>query len=509
MKFHYVLLTAGLLAALAHPASAQNRLIARGWTKSSGGLNLANFVPTNPGFEAARSTWRGANYRFYFFEIGTMRTRASYPEMRDLRYNDVRINHTYLGAYVPLGVLSAGHRRLGMRGALVYPFVAGGIAKTRFLGHYGGAGNTQSPDHSVFSYYLAPGLSLQLPYCTIEARLQATHYGTSEDKTFGVYAAPVQGWQVQPTLSLQFDLLSDVFQPHLASVGHVSGYAPRSTWSSSSSYVTRTTTYQSTSVSLSAVDVGPFTALVPRYTWATGQPWRGNTQLGGLGYSVRAGTLAADVWGDAGQRGVASSFGTLATDADPVPKERKVDETDDQFAGTRLGTRIMARAGVDVYSTILTLIQLMPFAGDPGIKDANGRVVMAATEARIDPDSRIDVSGKTGFFRVILGLGAGGAYAGPMTFLHPEQEANLDRKFGPGNPNKLVLNRYTDPRQGKFAVALQAYASVEAGCATFSIERTSYTFDELGKETTLSVAWLLPMRRLRAARHELDKPVTD
>ena len=29
------------------------------------------------------------------------------------------------------------------------------------------------------------------------------------------------------------------------------------------------------------------------------------------------------------------------------------------------------------------------------------------------------------------------------------------------------------------------------------------------RETTLSVAWLLPMRRLRSVRHELSKPVTD
>ena len=120
------------------------------------------------------------------------------------------------------------------------------MAKTRFLGHYGGAGNTQPPDNSVFSYYVAPGLSLQLPYCTIEARLQGTHYGTS-----AAYPnAPVQGWQWQPTLNLQFDLLADIFQPRLVDVAHVSGYAPRSTWSSSGSVATRTTTYQSTTVDL-------------------------------------------------------------------------------------------------------------------------------------------------------------------------------------------------------------------------------------------------------------------
>ena len=502
----FMALAATAALACARPAAAQERLNTRGWAKTSGGLNLASFVPTNPAFGAARSYWRGVNYRFYFVEMGTLRARANYPEMRDLTYDDVRINHTYLGAYLPIGLLSTGHRRQGMSGLLLYPYLAAGVAKTRFLGHYGGFGNTQPPDNSVFSYYVAPGLSLQLPYCTLEARLQATHYGTAEKYP----DAPLQGWQVQPTFSLQFDLLSDVFQPKRVNSGEVSGYAAKSTYSSTSTSITRSTSYNYSSVSLSSVDVGPFSALVPRYTWSSGNNnWRGATQLGGLGWSLRAGTLAFDTWADVGQRGVASSFQTLATETDPVPKERKVDETDDQFAGTRLGGRVMARAGVDVYSTILTLIQLMPFAGDPGLKDANGRVVMAATESQLDPDSRIDVAGKTGFFRVILGVGAGGAYAGPMTFLHPEQEANLDRKFGPGNPNHLVLNRYTDPRLGHASVALQAYASLEAGCATFSVERTSYTFDELAKETTLSVSWLLPMRRLRAARHELDKPVTD
>ncbi|MDQ2772655.1 MAG: hypothetical protein M3Y54_19390 [Bacteroidota bacterium] len=502
-----LLLLAGLLAATARPALAQKRLVARGWTKASGGLNLASFTPTNPAFQAARSNWRGINYRYYFLEIGTLRARAAYPELAGLSYEDVRINHTYLGGYLPLGILSAGHRRLGIRGALVYPFLAGGVAKTRFLGHYGGLGNTQPPNNSVFSYYVAPGLSLQLPYCTIEARLQGTHYGTSADYP----NAPVQGWQWQPTLNLQFDLLSDIFQPHLVDVAHVSGYAPRSTWSSSGSVATRTTTYQNTTVDLSTSDVGPFTALVPRYTWSGTQTWRGRTELGGLGWSARAGAGAIDVWADVGQRGVASSFETLATDADPVPKQRKVNETDDQFAGTRLGGRLMARAGIDVYPLLKTLLVLSSFA-DPGgsaIKDASGNTIVEATKPDIDPNSHIDLGGSTGFFRVILGLGAGGAYAGPMTFLHPEQAANIDRKFGTGNPNHLLLNRYTDPRQGRAAVALQAYASVEAGCATFSIERTSYTFDELGKETTLSVGWLLPMRRLRSARHELNKPVTE
>ena len=70
-------------------------------------------------------------------------------------------------------------------------------------------------------------------------------------------------------------------------------------------------------------------------------------------------------------------------------------------------------------------------------------------------------------------------------------------------------NRYTDPRQGQFGVALQAHAAVEAGCATFSVERPSYVCDELARETTVSVGWLLPTRRLRSARHELRKPVTD
>ena len=102
-----------------------------------------------------------------------------------------------------------------------------------------------------------------------------------------------------------------------------------------------------------------------------------------------------------------------------------------------------------------------------------GHTIVEATQPDIDPNSSINLGGNTGFFRVIVGLGAGGAYAGPITFLHPEQAANLDRKFAPGNPNHLLLNRYTDPRQGRTAVALQAYASVEAGCATFSIERTS------------------------------------
>ena len=502
-----LLLLAALLASAARPAQAQERLTARGWAKASGGLNLATFTPTNPGFRAARSDWRGLNYRYYFVEIGTMRGRAAYPEMQGLTYQDVRVNHTYLGGYAPLGFLSAGHRRLGIQGALLYPFLAGGIAKTRFLGHYGGAGNTQPPDNSVFSYYVAPGLSLQLPYCTVEARLQGTHYGTSAKYP----NAPVQGWQWQPTLNLQFDLLADIFQPRLVTAAHVSGYAPRSTWSASGSTATRTTTYKSTSVDLVMSDVGPFTALVPRYTWSGNQTWRGRTQLGGLGWSARTGTLALDAWADVGQRGVASSFETLATEDDPVPKERKVNETDDQFAGTRLGGRVMARAGLDIYPVLKTMLLLSGFADPNGgaIKDASGHTIVEATQPDIDPNSRLNLGGNTGFFRVIVGLGAGGAYAGPVTFQHPEQAANLDRKFGPGNPSHFVLNRYTDPRLGKYAVALQAYASVEAGCATFSIERTSYTFDELGKETTLSVAWLLPMRRLRSARHELSKPVTD
>jgi len=496
-------LLVGLLAGPALPAAAQYRLKARGWAKTSGGLNLANFSP-KPGFETARSYWRGVNYRFHYLEIGTLRARATYPGMHDFAYTDVRVNHTYLGGYLPLGILSAGHRRLGIRGVMGYPFLAGGIAKTRFLGRYA-PGNIQPPNDWVFSYYVAPGYSLQLPYFTVEARLQGTHYGKSEKYP----VAPVQGWQWEPTLSLQFDLLSDLFQPHLGNVAHVSGYAPRSTWSSSGNTVTRTTTFEHLETSVPFVDVGPFTAVVPRYTWATGQTWRGPTQLAGLGWSLRSGLAAVDVWGDAGRRGVASSFEELATEENPRPKHLVINESDDQFAGTRLGGRVMARAGIDVYPALKAMILLAGFAPSPEVKDANGRTIMPEIKADIDPESSVDIAGSTGFFRLIVGGGAGGAYAGPMEFLHPEQEPNIDRKFGATNPNHLVLNRYTDPRQAKFGVALQAYAAVEAGCASFSVERTSYIFDELAKETTVSVSWLLPVRRIRSARHELKKPVTD
>ena len=444
--------------------------------------------------------WKGVNYRLSFFEFGTYRGHFNYASPGREGQN-VRLNQNYLGTYLPLGWLGVGKRRLGTHGLLLLPFVSGGVGHTTYRPSRVQSGPSK---YGVAHLYAAPGLSLQVPYFTIDLRAQSTYYFANKDYADAPYR---RGWSFTPVLSLQFDLLSDVFNPRMSSIASASGYAPKSQWSSSGNYAVRTTTYSRASVDVSVMDVGPFVALAPRYTWSRHALYRSGTMLPGLGVSARLHLLALDGWVDYGQRGVASSFETLATLDTPEPKERKVNEHDDQFAGYRRGGRIMARAGVDVYPAIKTAFLLFGAFGDAGgaaIQDRHGNTIVEGTQAQLDPGSRIDASGSTSFFRVILGLGGGGyANQGPLTYLHPEQEVNLDRKFGPGNPGKFAQNKFTDPRLAKAGAALQAYVSIEAGCASLSFERTSYTGDPLAKESTVAVAWLLPVKRLREAHRAL------
>lgn len=503
--FSHFATVAGVSLALlaARPATAQYRLNARGWAKTAGGLNLGQLAPNNANFKDNGKLATGLNYRFFYVEAGTLRGRVGYTNPAFDGAADVRVNRTYLGGYLPIGLLSAGKRRLGMRGGLIYPFLTAGVGRTRYLSTYSPV-LRQQVDFSSYDWYVAPGVSLQLPYFTVDVRAQGTRYYSHADFAD---APCLRGWVWQPTVSLQFDLLYDIFSPKMSDVGHMSGYAPRSSWSSSGSTATRTTTFSHQSVSLTTSDVGTFVALTPRYTWATNNAWRGDTRLAGLGVSWRSGAAAADVWADGGQRGIASSFENIATLEDPAPTTRKVNEADDQFAGWRYGGRVMARGGLDVFPLMKAMFLSMGFADPEGheIKNSSGGTVVSGTSAQMDSGSGFDLMSSTGFSRVILGVGLGGAYAGKLHMLHPDQEINLDRKFADGNPGGFVRNTFTDPRMGSFSLALQAYAAVEVGCATFSVERTSYGGDALAKETTVSVSWLLPMKRLGQAHRAIKE----
>ena len=495
MNKSYLLAAAALLLTAAPAAKAQKRADARGWAKCAAGLNLARFEPTNSRFKSSPEAWKGVNYRFYLLEFGTWRGRFNY-RAPSREYDNVRLNQNYVGLYAPLGWLSAGHRRLGIRGWALMPFVSGGIGHTTYRPNRVVSGEKK---FGTAQLYAAPGLSLQLPYVTVDARALGTYYFANKDFPDAPYQ---KGFTFTPTVSLQFDLLTDIFSPTMSNIASVSGYAPKSTWSSNGSTATRTTTYSHQSVDVSVMDVGPFVALTPRYTWSRYEPWRGQTMAPGLGLSLRTGMLAADVFADYGQRGVASRFETLATTEAPEPKDKTVDRHDDQFAGTRTGGRAIVRAGIDVYPAIKAAFLLFGAFGDTEgqeIKGRNGNTIVSGTSAQYDPNSRVDVGGSTSFFRIITGVGAGGYLNSRTTFLHPEQEANLDRKFAAGNPGNYILNKYTDPRLDKPGAALQAYVALEAGCASISFERTSYTGDPLAKESTVSVAWLLPTRRLHAA----------
>ena len=419
--------------------------------------------------------WQGVHYRTKQLELDWVSARVYRSDpARDPTARIERQQFFGLGFHQPIHALGVGRRHGGIKGLLLQPFVA-------VQGGYWSLGERYKAGWQLGA---APGLSLQLPYVVLDARLQAAYCFGADEKGGGLQH--FRGVQLVPTLALQFDGLWEVFgarresqstfhEARTETVGTTSVSRRESETyryfdGSSTTYTTThyTTSYRNvyhpsfTSTAYFTVP-DPWWGFGPRVQWSPTRDYRGTTLTGGLQVSARLNAIAFDIFAEYGQIGLASSLDSLPTLARPKPKPG-IDRTDDQFSGTRAGTgRVMGRMAINI----------------AGI---------------LRPDY-------TKYFRLNLGVGAGYALPGKrVTYAHPDQEQWLDTKLADGNPQEFVRNHHSDARLASAGVAVQAFTQLEVGPVSLSLERNRYYHDPLADNYTVAVAWLLPVQRLQKMR---------
>lgn len=467
-----------LLLTVARGAHGQAARRKHGYAPVVAGLQLMQPRRLPAGTFAAPGLWQGVHYRTRMLELdwAAAKVYRSDPAL-DPTARLERQQFYGIGIHVPIHALGIGTRYAGVKGLLLQPFVAGQVGVWSL-------GKTYKNGWQVGA---APGLSLQLPFVVIDARVQAAYCFGAREK-YGELTH-YRGVQLLPTLSLQFDGLWEVFGAeregsttnveggYVTSTVHtpVSSRSETNTHFDGSSTTRTTTTYavstQSTyyapfSYTMYSTTTDPWWGLGPRVQWAPARDYRGTTLTGGLQFGVRLSKVAFDVLAEYGQLGLASSLDTVPTQARPTPEKIRIDRTDDQFSGTRPGTaRVIGRAGVDV---------------------------MGLLQPR-DDEAR--------YFRLILGAGAGYALPGRrVAYKHADQAQWLDAKLADGNPQQFVRNRFSDARLGRAGWAFQAYTQVEVGPVSLSLERNRYLGDPLADGYTVALGWLLPLYRLHHNR---------
>ena len=456
-----------LAAAPLAPAQAQTegnrpaRAAEKGYARVGVGINVAQPLLQLPGGNRAANAWTGIHYRTNWVEMGYLAGRynatgeALAPTESGAQY--------YIGGSFPIGAWGLG-RRDGTKGMLLMPTLAGG------LGYFKMAETTGS------QYYLAPALSLQLPYVLIDLRAKTVF--TNEKATPA--GQDLGGFSFQPQLSLQFDGLWDVFAPRKSYDGHANGVNTTTTRTlvSSDAYSdTYRVSTKSTPYDFDMFVMGgdAFTAIVPHVSTGFATENRGRTLLAGLGVSGRASAFSYDGFVEYGQLGVNGTWTVAPTAAAPAPrKEGEPDQNNPRFGGSRPSGRVLLRGGID----LMLLLQSMAFHSDGGGE------------------------GATKFFRVTGGWGPGyNVLPGNYTFLRPEAAAELESRFAPtpGGSNDVLRNEFSDPRLGRGGYCNQWYAQVEIGVASLSVEANRYRNNPLANSNTISLRYLFPYSLLKKA----------
>ena len=470
----YRLFPALALAALAAlPAQAQDdrpaRAAERGYARVGVGVNVAQPLLKLPGNNRPTSPWMGVHYRTNWIEMGYL--AGSFNASGREQDPTARGTQVYLGGSFPIGAWGLGHRERGMRGMLLMPTLSAGGALV-YMG----------PDKAN-QLYVAPGLSLQLPYVLIDLRAQSAYTFGKDDDEPGVQLG---GFAFQPQLTLQFDGLWDVFAPKRSYDGHASGtntYTNKTLVSSSSTHdtyrVTTTTTPYDFDMYITGGDA--FSAIVPRATTSFASDSHGRTLMGGLGISGRASAFSYDAFAEYGQLGVNGAWSVAPqVGGDEAPRKGEPNTAETRFGGSRPAGRVLVRGGVD----LIFLLQSMAFHSNGGGE------------------------GATKFVRIIGGWGPGYSMVnGPLTFSHPEQEAALDQQFasqpGPRGtriPSQLAQNEFSDPRRGRAGYCHQWYAQLEVGVASISVEANRYRNNPLANANSITLSYLFPYSLLKKSR---------
>ncbi len=401
--------------------------------------------------------WDNYSYQNQWIDLGYNTGKAL--ALNGNRKDTLAAQEFKLGLNIPIKKLMIGNRYQDLRGILLVPNI--GFAYTSM---------TLGSD-KVRGFKLAPMASLQFPFFGIDFKLNT-------DLRFPKANTMIKGFAIYPEIGIRVDGLYNLMNPQSVYTGHYRGtntntstryeektYKDGSDWVTETYKIT-TTTVENYDFDNYAMDVGPFVAIGPRYTFKN-VPYSGPTSLVGLGYYLRAGLFGTDLLVDHGHIGFASSAKTPQTIYSPDPKNNNgIYKKDYRFTGTYSTTRLTGRVGIELMDLLF-------------------RMRYKQSKEGVTP---------TKFTRIMVGIGGGYATISQPHYNNSSSLARVDSIF---NHDFTLLS--TSRNHAKFASNtpfFTAFISIEVGAAQVSFEMYRYKNAYLANVGTVSLGYLLPYNRI-------------
>lgn len=387
-------------------------------------VGLSTSVPLT-GWKNVHNTW-GVRYRRNHFDVGVSFWSGSMAETSDT----AKFNRLSAGYITPLTALGFGNRPLGIMGLRIQGIAAVGLTRT----------------NKKYGLYAAPGIHLELPFCSVGARANLEY-------TFG------GGINVFPEVSLQLDGLWDLFDPSLTRTGTYHSSSTRVEHLGMGWYKVTHTEYNSPFV---IKDVGPFWGITPRFgrafsAWAT-QPYNSY----GLGISGRISYFGADIRIDRGN--VVSGVVSNANALDPMVKSEFDNE---KVQGIVPTTELTIEGNFNIVGLFLSIFK----------KNAISKMGNTTT-----PLNRLNFN-----------LGITRFVPGQPKYLNSDSAQAYTDQFFNDRP-KIERNAINDPLKHEKEWGVTYGLSYEMGAVGVRVNnRLSKT---IGKGTTLDVYYILPVTKL-------------
>lgn len=326
-------------------------------------------------------------------------------------------------------------------------------------------------DENVKGLKVLPSLSLQLPYGSVDLRVNMDVKGGDH--------ALAKGFSVYPEVGIRIDGLYNIFDPEWVTNGHYEGTRSWKTVDVQTTYErdelsrelyevtirTETQHVEHYNFDAYARNIGPFVAIGPRFTF-NNLDYAGNTRMFGLGISGRMPMYGLDFFADYGKLGYASSYELPEVIGSPKPDGNKINKKDYLFAGTYDAMRIGGRVGFDVIEGLMRFFYRSPDGGASATK----------------------------FTRLIGGLGGGYATV---------ESPDYYRSYAPYYLDSLSNADYTrltsatnDARFGENTTFFTYFISFEVGAVSVSWENYRYKYAPLANVRTMTVSYMLPYNRL-------------
>ncbi len=301
--------------------------------------------------------WTGVNMLFGVFQMGIGQGNVSVLPSLPQTDDYARASNFYLGASIPLPVLTLGKFRSYNNSFRMHP-----IANINF--HRLRSYQNEDIDVKIFSLQGALGYRIRLPYSSIDFTFNASN-GFWKNKEFS--NSKLTGFTLYPMITLRWDGLLDKFKPTFLAVDAMSSKITGSSSYSTTTRekingvdyrVTRTTTNYSVTTTPTKVmiqDIGTYRGIGPKITGngIRSAAFKGGSLLAGVqglyrhGYFAFGGTIEGGVIGHGSALEERKNKGTAEVGDNFY---RRLDRSKNNGIGTYTAVNVMADNGMDLSS---------------------------------------------------------------------------------------------------------------------------------------------------------------